>query len=557
MKRIGITMVAGVLVAAAACGDSGRRGPTGEALPADCQGRCPTGWRCDDGVCVGGDPAALALDVETVPLSGVLTVDGRPPVATSGCAGDHVRIRFTEGPLPKGWFDPVVATLLDARIACGVSTGTFSTRLPAGKYRVLASRSDSSTTFPDATFVVDGAFSPAAGAPPVAWDVTTVPVSGRLTVDGRPPEASSSCAGDQVRLTFVDARGATFTSSIDCGVSDGSFSARVAPGTYRVLASRSDSSTTFPDATFVVDGAFTVSGPATGLAWDLTTVAVSGRLTVDGRAPAATSACVGDHVRIAFTDQAGATFTSKIACSVSDGSFSARVAPGTYRVLASRSDSNTSFPDATMVVERALGVTAPTSGLSFALTTVPVTGTITIDGRAPSATSSCSGDHVRVSFVDEAGAVYSARIPCGVSTGAFSARVAPGTYRVLASRSDSSSTFPDATITLARGLRVEAATPALALDLATVPVSGRLTVDGRAPSATSSCSGDHVRVALLDGDGAIFSTRIPCGAADGRFAGRVVPGTYRVIATRTDSSSTFLDGTVTLVNALTIRAPSR
>jgi len=554
MKRIGIVWV--VAVAAVGCGESGRRGASGEPLPADCQGRCPTGWSCNDGVCVGGDAASLAVDVATVPLSGVLTVDGRPPVASSGCSGDHVRVRFSEGPLPKGWLDPVVGTLLEARLACADSTGAFSARLPSGRYRVLASRSDSHTTFPDATIALDGAFSPVAGAP-ASFDVATVPIAGRLTVDGRAPVASSGCSGDHVRLTFVDARGGTFSSTIACSVSDGSFAARLQPGTYRVLASRSDSHTTFPDATFVVDPAFTVSAAATALAWTLQTVAVSGRLTVDGRAPVASSGCSGDHVRISFTDEAGASFSARIACDVSDGSFAARVAPGSYRVIAARSDSHSSFPDGTMVAARALAVDASRADLALALATVAVSGVVTVDGRPPLSSSGCSGDHVRVTFADDDGATFSARVPCGVSTGAFTARVAPGTYRVLAARSDSNTTFPEATVTLARGLRVEASTPALALDVATVPIAGRLTVDGRAPLSTSGCSGDHVRVMLLDGDGASFSTRIACGAVDGRFGLRVAPGTYRLIASRSDSNSTFLDGTVTLVNALEVRAPSR
>lgn len=554
MKRIGIALC--VAVAAVGCGESGRRGPSGEKLPADCQGRCPTGWSCSDGVCVGGDAAALAVDVATVPLSGVLTVDGRPPVSSSGCSGDHVRVRFSEGPLPKGWLDPVVGTLLDAPLACADSTGAFSARLPSGRYRVLASRSDSHTTFPDATIALDGAFSPVAGAP-VSFDVTTVPIAGRLTVDGRAPVAASGCSGDHVRLSFLEARGGIFSATIACSVTDGSFAARLAPGSYRVLASRSDSHSSFPDATFVVDPAFTVSAASTALAWNLQTAAVSGRLTVDGRAPVAGSGCSGDHVRLSFTDDAGASFSTRIACGVSDGSFTARVAPGTYRVIAARSDSHTSFPDATMVVERALGVAGPRSDLSFALATVGVSGVVTVDGRAPIASSGCSGDHVRVTFTDDGGASFSTRIPCDVSTGAFTARVAPGSYRVLAARSDSHTTFPEATVTLARGLRVDAAMPTLALDVATVPVAGTLTVDGRAPASSSGCSGDHVRVTLLDGDGATFSTRIACGAVDGRFGLRAAPGTYRLLAARSDSHTTFLDGTVTLVNALEVRAPSR
>jgi hypothetical protein len=315
---------------------------------------------------------------------------------------------------------------------------------------------------------------------------------------------------------------------------------------------RADPYTSFPDATVVVQSCFKVAAATSGFTWDIPTVPVSGRISIDGQPPVATSSCSGDHVRVSFVDDKGATFSTTIPCSERTGAFSLRVAPGSYRVLAVRSDPYTSFPDATMVLQSGFKVAAATSGFTWDIPTVPVSGRITIDGQPPVATSSCSGDHVHVAFVDANGGSFDTRIPCGERTGAFSLRVARGTYRVVATRSDPYTSFPDATVVAQPSLDVAAAATGLSLDIATVPVSGHITIDGQPPVATSSCSGDHVHVTFVDANGGSFDTRIPCGDATGAFSLRVARGTYRIVATRSDPNTSFPDATLTLVNALKI-----
>jgi len=438
-----------VLVAACHGGGNGGTGGAGAGAgggppPPDCSAGCPAGYACTDGVCTGGDAQAIDFDVKTFTVSGKLRVDGQAPHG-NGCSGGQVRIELLSGPSPAHIWDPDLGNNIHTLIDCATSDGSFAVQVPAGTYRVQAYRYDSSSSFPDATFVIDPAFTVSGPQAGLAWDLTTVPVSGQITVDGQAP-LGNGCSGDQVRIDLVNSDGADFPAFVPCTSSNGSFSARVAPGTYRVLAYRYDSGSSFPDATFVVDGAFSISAAKTGITWSLTTAPVSGQITVDGLAPHG-NGCSGDQVRIDLVNDDGADFAAFVPCTSSTGSFSARVAPGSYRVLAYRYDSSSSFPDATFLVDGAFALSGAKTGLAWSLTTAPVGGHIRVDGQAPLG-NGCSGDQVRVNMLDTEGAYFSAFISCNSSDGSYATRVAPGTYRFLAYPYDSSSSFPDATFNL-------------------------------------------------------------------------------------------------------------
>jgi hypothetical protein len=378
----------------------------------------------------------------------------------------------------------------------------------------------------------------------IDFDVITFPLSGKLTVDGVAPTAS--CSGEQVTVdlhsgaipkSFLDPiLGNDVTASVDCAATDGSFAARVPAGTYGALASQEDTSSSFPgNGTFAAATGLSVAGPVTGLTWALTTVPISGKLTVDGQAP--TASCTGDQVEISLIAADGAEFTLFVPCSASDGSFSGRVAPGTYTALVSQEDTSSSFPaNGTFVAATGLSVTGPTSGLDWALTTVPISGKLTVDGQAP--TASCTRDQVEIELTDAGGGDFTVFVPCSASDGAFSGRVAPGTYTVQVSQEDTSSSFPgNGTFVAATGLSVSSATKALAWSLTTVPIAGKLTVDGQAP--TASCTGDQVEINLGGEGGAEFTLFVPCSASDGSFSGRVAPGTYTALVSQEDTSSSF------------------
>ena len=272
------------LMTVAVAGCDVARGRFGDmALPADCNASCPSGFSCDNGTCTGGSASMIDFDVTTYPVTAMLTIDGQAPLAGSGCSGNQVNVDFSEGAPPTSFFAPVIGTLVDAPMACDDANGAVATRLPAGQYRVLASRADTNTSFPEAVITLQSKLAVKA-ASTQTWDVTTVPVAGVLTIDGQPPIAGSGCSGNHVDISFVDDSGGSFTSSIPCSDGSGTFSTRVAPGSYRVIATRADSNTTFPAASVVVKSSFQVSAATAGLAWNVATIPVSGVVTIDGQA---------------------------------------------------------------------------------------------------------------------------------------------------------------------------------------------------------------------------------------------------------------------------------
>lgn len=132
-------------------GNGGNGGSGGGLPPPDCSAGCPAGYTCGAGVCAGGNAQAIDFDVKTFPISGKLRVDGQAPQG-NGCTYDQVRIDLLSGPTPKHIWDPPLGDSIHITIDCNTSDGSFSGRAPAGTYRVLASQSSTTSSFPDATF---------------------------------------------------------------------------------------------------------------------------------------------------------------------------------------------------------------------------------------------------------------------------------------------------------------------------------------------------------------------------------------------------------------------
>ncbi|MFT3771460.1 MAG: hypothetical protein QM820_39095 [Minicystis sp.] len=527
-------------------GGSGGSGGSGPPPPV-CTAGCPAGYTCEDGVCTGGNAQAIDFDIKTFPVSGKLRVDGAVPQG-NGCAYDQVRLDFKGGPEPEHIWDSPLGSSVSFSIPCTTGDGSFSGRLPAGTYRVIASRPSTEASFPDGYFVVDPAFTVSGPAEGLQWDLGTVPISGKITVAGAAPKGNG-CAYDQVRLDLVDDAGASFSATVPCTTADGSFTARVAPGTYRVIASRPSSEASFPDGYFVVDPAFTVSGPKSGIKWDVTTVPVSGKITVAGVAPKG-NGCAYDQVRIDFVDTRGASFSATVPCTTGDGSFTGHIAPGTYRVVASRPSSEASFPDGYFVLDPSFTVSGAKSGIKWDVTTVPISGKITVEGQSPKG-NGCAYDQVRIDFVNDSGASFSASVPCTTGDGSFTGHVAPGTYRVIASRPSSEASFPDGYFVLDPSFTVSGAKSGVAWNVTTIPVAGHIRVDGQPPQG-NGCAYDQVRIDLLAPAGGSFSATVPCTTADGAFTGRAAPGIYRFLASGPSSESSFPDGYYNLQDAIKV-----
>ena len=146
----------------------------------------------------------------------------------------------------------------------------------------------------------------------------------------------------------------------------------------------------------------------------------------------------------------------------------------------------------------------------------------------------CWGFQVSLRFIDDStGANFETALPCKSTSGAFSLRLAEGSYRVLASRGDaaSSTSFPDPNRGPKPRFQGHRAHHRRAVERSYAPHSGRLLFDGLPPEGGKpDGNGAELLLRFVNDDGADFAYTIPSSDSTGRFSLRLPAGHYRVLA---------------------------
>src|SRR5262249_43810764 len=128
----------------------------------------------------------------------------------------------------------------------------------------------------------------------LAYDVTTHPVSGAVTLNGAVPgqPASASCRGERGHVSLESAADGTMAFRIPCAAPGTAFTfgGEAYAGSYVVSVTGHPGSSDLPTETFRPGITVDASAPVTDLAVDVTAHAVSGAVTVNGAAP---PACTG------------------------------------------------------------------------------------------------------------------------------------------------------------------------------------------------------------------------------------------------------------------------
>jgi hypothetical protein len=174
-------------------------------------------------------------------------------------------------------------------------------------------------------------------------------------------------------------------------------------------------------------------------------------------------------------------------------------------------------------------VNAAQSNVALDVKTVPVSGTVTLNGAAPVPLPNCNNYYgeLEVRLTETAyGYTFSQWTPCGSNAFSF-AGVYPGTYKVEVVGGGSN--VPGAWYVANPALDVSAAQSNVALDVKTVSVSGTVTLNGNAPVPLPNCNNYYgeVEVRFIEITyGYTLSQWIPC--ATNAFNVTLYPGTYRV-----------------------------
>ncbi len=226
-------------------------------------------------------------------------------------------------------------------------------------------------------------------------------------------------------------------------------------------------------------------------ALNVTAPTVSGTVTLNGAAPVDGTACTsGTYTKayVAFTETTlGYTLEVPILCSATTYAFSAALPVGTYSVAVSGLASYTNLPTTAYVANPSLAVTAAVTSLALDVKAFSLAGMVTLNGGAPMDCPSGSFAGLTkalVTFTDPSGKIPQQQLTmsCGVPGYAFAGMILPGTYRVVVSGEASYSNLP-ATALVNPAYVVSAAVTSLALDVKTFTVSGKLTMNGVAPTA--------------------------------------------------------------------------
>ena len=257
------------------CGGGG----TANVCGASCGAGCPSGYSCDGrGVCTGGTPTGLILDVKTVTVAGTVTLNGAAPTSTC-MTSSPATVQFQE--INQGY-------TLSIAVPC-TPTFAFSGTLYPGNYKVTVLGNSNSNLPQGTAFVANPALELAVDKTGVVFDVKTVSIDGKVTLNGAPPSSSCSTSSPATVLLHEITQGYNLTIAVPCTPSF-AWSGNIYPGTYKVSVAGNSNSNLPQGTAFVVNAAMVLLANQSALNLDVKTVTIDGKVTLNGAAP--TSTCM-------------------------------------------------------------------------------------------------------------------------------------------------------------------------------------------------------------------------------------------------------------------------
>jgi hypothetical protein len=169
------------------------------------------------------------------------------------------------------------------------------------------------------------------------------------------------------------------------------------------------------------------------------------------------------------------------------------------------------------------------TGIDLDVKTVTVSGTVTLNGAAPTPTSACGSSSFTSAVVTLTektyGYTFSLDVPCTSNT--WSTSLFPGTYR--ATVQGYASNIPSAAYVASASLALTSSQTNIDLDVKTVTASGTVTINGATPTPTSACGSSSFTSAVVTLTettyGYTFSLDVPC--TSNAWSTSLFPGTYR------------------------------
>jgi hypothetical protein len=485
-----------------------------------CPSKCPQGYRCDlSGACIDGSPGALALEVESIAVSGAVTFNGEQPNAA--CVdGRRGTLLFENS--SKGY-------KFDVPIPCGSGPLRYSARLFPALYAVTFTATPGSDV-PTIPYAFSRSADLAADTADLTFDVATPSVGGTVTMDGAIPTAA--CVNDRRGMLSFENRITGYTSEvpIPCGDAGSplAFRQKLYAGEYRVTF-RSTPGSSLPSPPYTLDSGLQIQASVDNLQFDVPTQMASGTVTLAGAAPTSDCATSGnaDRATVLLSSYSLGSFELPVPCNggASPVAFSGRVYRGYYRATIRGGASSIPSQPYEVPAEISVPSSAPIV-LDIPLSTVA--GEVTVAKAPP--TGPCGGV---VTFRDSwARAEFKLPIVCsgGVPPFTFGGQIYSGSYQAWVNG------LPGSNLPLTprqvEGINSMSDMAHLKLDVSDYAVSGKVTLNGVDP--TSECTTeDRAVVSFSHYDSPPYEIPIPCNGASGPFlySTRLPPGYYQVSVT--------------------------
>jgi len=454
------------------------------------------------------ETGSLDLDLPAIRVSGRITLDGAP-LPTSVYSLPQIELRGA---------DRSTGTLVDLDLT---PTGQYDVRVMPGVYDVLYSQSGIScadSPYPCQRGVVIRAAFAIRESGVLDLDLHTVHVTGRVTLDGAAPPAAG------YSMPALELRGADRSSGtlVDLDESPtGTFDVRVIAGTYDVLYAESDSycsGSPYPCQLHAPVRSAVALQTDGNLDVDIKTVTISGRVTLDGVALPTASPMPQLELRSGEETKGVLVDLEDHA----DGRYQVHVIPGSYEVVYNESTYSCTgmpFPCQRDAILRSVQLS--TSGvLDVDIKTVGISGRITLDGAAPPS--------AYAPVIELRGVGKSSGVLVDVSratSGTYQTRALAGQYDVLYTQTTCGTPWPCQQKRIIRLAAQLTSTGVLDLDIKTVPVTGRITLDGAPPTPT----GDTLVVGLRGEDLSTGTLADLSVDTDGAYATRLLAGTYDLV----------------------------
>lgn len=504
-------------------GASGGGSTAGGSAP--CSPACPAGFTCVAGACSGGPLSNVALNIATSPLTLDLRANASPLPMT--CGFDNIIGRIDV-------FDPQAAgTALDTfgtpYFRSCTSPLTAMGRVEDGT--TLGTRLSGNGLFNGSANFVRGPDTLVSGPTTRTIDVTLIPVSGRILANGQPVSCSAPLPGAELgTLVFINT-GVEIRVPVTCTQGRYGFTAQLPIRTYRVYFAGLAAHPSLPDTVpALVATNAQVASPTSTLDFNTTAAPVTFTLRQNG-APVPCPAQNGGLGYGFLTDGLSLIGTGTNCVPGVGYRVTHRVMPGRYEFALS--NSNGALLPTTYDLRLPVSVTATDTSVAIDLTTVEVSGTITVNG-AP--LTNCAANDSVYAYDPATSVQHQLPIVCGATT-TFRGRVPVGVYEFFID-SNANEIPPGQT-----WVQTLQAASTISFALTTRTVSFSVTANGMSPQST--CTGTDAKVTFTlqatQAGGSTGSVSINCAAPGFSRSAVVFQGVSTVSVGSSKSTLPYID----------------